>query len=148
MLSVTSFITSDIASAPLLWVIPLALYLVTFILSFANKKLISIDRSDKVTRILLAPLVLAIATKTSSPMAILVPLHLVAFLPWHSYATSDLLNLALLLRGSPLSIYACQSGALWAASSTPFSRLFFLIASPNTASRLSSARRWPSGMSS
>ena len=79
MLSVTSFITSDIASAPLLWVIPLALYLVTFILSFANKKLISIDRSDKVTRILLAPLVLAIATKTSSPMAILVPLHLVAF---------------------------------------------------------------------
>ncbi len=37
MLGVTSFITSDIASIPLLWAIPLALYLLSFILTFSSK---------------------------------------------------------------------------------------------------------------
>lgn len=36
MLGVTFHMTTDIASVPLLWVIPLALYLVTFIIAFAN----------------------------------------------------------------------------------------------------------------
>ncbi|QVL31423.1 hypothetical protein KIH39_21640 [Telmatocola sphagniphila] len=34
MCGVTTFITTDIASLPLLWVIPLALYLITFIIAF------------------------------------------------------------------------------------------------------------------
>jgi len=37
MLAVTTHITSNIASAPLLWVLPLALYLLTFIIAFAPK---------------------------------------------------------------------------------------------------------------
>ncbi len=37
MLAVTTHITSNIASAPLLWVLPLALYLMTFIFAFAPK---------------------------------------------------------------------------------------------------------------
>lgn len=36
MLGVTGYLTTDIASFPLLWVVPLALYLVTFILAFAR----------------------------------------------------------------------------------------------------------------
>jgi spermidine synthase len=36
MLSVTTFISTDIASLPLLWIIPLALYLVTFIIAFSR----------------------------------------------------------------------------------------------------------------
>ncbi len=36
MLGVTFHMTTDIASVPLLWVIPLALYLVTFIIAFAH----------------------------------------------------------------------------------------------------------------
>ncbi len=35
-LSVTTYISTDVASVPLLWVVPLALYLVTFILGFAK----------------------------------------------------------------------------------------------------------------
>lgn len=35
MLGVTHYITTDIASVPLLWIIPLAIYLFTFILAFA-----------------------------------------------------------------------------------------------------------------
>ena len=37
LLSVTSFITTDVAPVPLLWVVPLALYLLTFTLAFAAK---------------------------------------------------------------------------------------------------------------
>lgn len=37
MLALTSYITTDIAAMPLLWIIPLALYLLSFILVFAKK---------------------------------------------------------------------------------------------------------------
>lgn len=36
MLGVTNYITTDIASVPLLWIIPLALYLLTLVLAFAQ----------------------------------------------------------------------------------------------------------------
>lgn len=41
MLGVTTFITTDIASAPLLWILPLAIYVGTFILVFARKQWLS-----------------------------------------------------------------------------------------------------------
>ena len=37
MLSVTTYISTDVAAIPLLWVIPLAIYLTTFILTFARR---------------------------------------------------------------------------------------------------------------
>jgi len=37
MLGVTNFISTDIAAVPLLWVIPLSLYLLTFVLAFARR---------------------------------------------------------------------------------------------------------------
>ena len=37
LLGVTTYITTDIAAVPLLWVVPLALYLLTFILVFAAR---------------------------------------------------------------------------------------------------------------
>jgi spermidine synthase len=40
LLGVTTHITSDIAAVPLLWAVPLALYLVTFMFAFAQKRLI------------------------------------------------------------------------------------------------------------
>lgn len=41
MLGVTNYITTDIASVPLLWIIPLALYLLTMVLAFSRKKFFS-----------------------------------------------------------------------------------------------------------
>jgi SAM-dependent methyltransferase len=52
LLGVTSFLATDVASAPLLWVVPLALYLLTFVLAFARFPLIP----PQLTRIL--PIVL------------------------------------------------------------------------------------------
>ena len=40
MLGVTTFIATDVASVPLIWIIPLALYLSTFILAFGKKQII------------------------------------------------------------------------------------------------------------
>jgi hypothetical protein len=42
LMSVTTYITSDIISAPLIWILPLALYLLTFIIAFSRKHLVSL----------------------------------------------------------------------------------------------------------
>jgi len=41
IIGVTTYITADVAAVPLLWVIPLALYLLTFVLAFAKRQLVS-----------------------------------------------------------------------------------------------------------
>ena len=38
LLGVTTYLTTDIAAVPLLWVVPLALYLLTFIIAFARRQ--------------------------------------------------------------------------------------------------------------
>jgi hypothetical protein len=43
MLGVTTYLTTDVASAPFLWVLPLALYLTTFIIAFQAKPAIPFD---------------------------------------------------------------------------------------------------------
>ncbi|MBI2234977.1 MAG: fused MFS/spermidine synthase, partial [Micavibrio aeruginosavorus] len=43
LLSVTTYITTDIASAPLFWIIPLTLYLITFIMAFARRQMIGLS---------------------------------------------------------------------------------------------------------
>ena len=46
MLGVTTRITTDVASGPLFWVIPLAIYLASFIHAFARRRLISVARLE------------------------------------------------------------------------------------------------------
>jgi len=46
MLGVTNYITTDIAAVPLLWIIPLALYLLTMVFAFARKPLFSPRLAD------------------------------------------------------------------------------------------------------
>ncbi len=43
MLGLTTHLTMDLASAPLLWILPLALYLLTFIIVFARREIVSTD---------------------------------------------------------------------------------------------------------
>jgi len=43
MLGTTTYITTDVASAPFLWVLPLALYLTTFIIAFQEKPVIPLE---------------------------------------------------------------------------------------------------------
>lgn len=43
-MGLTALVTADLGSFPLLWVIPLALYLLTFVIAFARKQNISLDK--------------------------------------------------------------------------------------------------------
>jgi hypothetical protein len=44
MIGVTTYITADVAAVPLLWVIPLALYLLTFVLAFTRRRFALLNR--------------------------------------------------------------------------------------------------------
>ena len=78
MLGVTSHLTTDIASAPFLWVAPLALYLLTFIFAFAEKPPIPRD----LTLILQAAAMAACAALLpfgGANIFVALPLHLATF---------------------------------------------------------------------
>jgi spermidine synthase len=79
MLAVTTFISTDIAAVPLLWIAPLALYLLSFVLAFAARALVSQRRASAAMALLFFPLLFAIVLRLSGPLWLLVPLHLVAF---------------------------------------------------------------------
>lgn len=77
LLGVTSYITTDIASMPLFWVIPLAIYLLTFILAFAKKPLM-VDRAydAQVSLVTITALLIAFEATFLTQFMIL---HLFAF---------------------------------------------------------------------
>ena len=78
MLGVTTYITTDVASAPFLWVLPLALYLLTFIIAFQAKPAIPPDLTLTLQAAALAACV-AILPFTNNSFAIQLPIHLAAF---------------------------------------------------------------------
>lgn len=77
MLCVTSKISTDLGSFPLVWVIPLALYLLTFVLVFSSRSLLTAERLRRIFPVAIAILVLF----ALRPTAILswIALLLVAF---------------------------------------------------------------------
>jgi hypothetical protein len=77
MLGVTMYLTTDIAPIPLLWVIPLAIYLLTFILVFARWTFLPhwlMVRSLPVIALVL--IFLLFAEDMKPPIWLLIPLHL------------------------------------------------------------------------
>jgi SAM-dependent methyltransferase len=80
MLGVTTYLSTDIATIPLLWVIPLALYLLTFILAFARWQLIPhrLMRRTLPLGILLLTICL-LSEDMQPPIWLLIPLHLLTF---------------------------------------------------------------------
>jgi hypothetical protein len=79
MLGVTTFISTDMASIPLLWIIPLSLYLITFIIVFAN-----VPKEVHLSATLLMPvmvllLVFLMTSKVQAKFGLAVLLHLVTF---------------------------------------------------------------------
>jgi SAM-dependent methyltransferase len=80
MLGVTTYLSTDIATIPLLWVIPLALYLLTFIIVFARRRII--PRGFARRALPIAVLVLAVCLLCEDmqpPVGLMVALHPLAF---------------------------------------------------------------------
>jgi SAM-dependent methyltransferase len=78
MMAVTLYLTTDVASAPLLWVVPLSLYLATFILAFARRPPIRAESAGGVFAVLVALMAAALLFKIEQPAWMLAALHLAA----------------------------------------------------------------------
>ena len=76
-MGVTTYLTTDLAAIPLLWVIPLAIYLLSFILAFAQFGAHAVNFMSRLLPYLVAPLVLIMSA--GFPHAVWIPLHLAAF---------------------------------------------------------------------
>ena len=79
MLGVTTYITTDLTPAPLFWVMPLALYLLTFTLVFARRQLIPHEWVVAAQPSVVAVAALLLLSSFISNPAFSIPLHLLAF---------------------------------------------------------------------
>jgi hypothetical protein len=79
MLAVTSYISTDIAAVPLLWIVPLALYLLTFALAFGRHSAAAGAVARRALPILTVPLALFMIATLRAPLAAIVTVHLAAF---------------------------------------------------------------------
>ena len=79
MLGVTFHMTTDIASIPLLWVGPLALYLLTFIIAFGRVPDWFRVVIGNLAPVMILLLVFVMISKVTSNMGILLLLHLITF---------------------------------------------------------------------
>jgi hypothetical protein len=79
MLAVTSYITTDIAAVPLLWIVPLSLYLLTFALAFGRHGAAADRIAARALPLLVVPLALFMIAKLRAPLTAIVLVHLAAF---------------------------------------------------------------------
>jgi len=79
LLAVTSYIATDVASVPLLWVGPLSIYLMTFVVAFSP----SAERVRALARrfmpLAVIVLTLALVAQMNQPLSYVIPVHLVTF---------------------------------------------------------------------
>ncbi|HMV47957.1 MAG TPA: spermidine synthase, partial [Blastocatellia bacterium] len=76
MYGVTTYLTTDIAAVPLLWVLPLALYLLSFILVFARRRVVSLPLLNALMPLPAVVLTFLMLTKLPRPLWLLGTLHL------------------------------------------------------------------------
>jgi hypothetical protein len=93
MLGVTTYITADVAAVPLLWVIPLALYLLTFVLAFTKKQFASAVLLRRVMFVAALIVTLILASGATEPAWVLILANLgfffVAALMCHRELAND-----------------------------------------------------------
>ena len=78
-IAVTSFIATDLAAAPFLWVVPLALYLLTFVAVFRDRPWISHALVLRILPYVLAPLAISVFGGVKTYWFASVLLNLIAF---------------------------------------------------------------------
>lgn len=78
MLAVTSYVTTDIAAVPLLWVVPLALYLLSFVAVFSRRPFTLFGLMVQVQPFLVIELVLFLLLEVSDPVVLVMAIHLLA----------------------------------------------------------------------
>lgn len=80
MVGVTTYLSNEIAAIPLLWIVPLTLYLLSFIVVFSRRGETLVPYAARIFAILVLPLAVALAARAVQPMSLLIPLHLLVLL--------------------------------------------------------------------
>jgi hypothetical protein len=78
MLSIVTYISTDIAAIPLLWVLPLAIYLLTFVFVFARKSPIPHSWMVAIAPVIVLVLIWIIVAKSGAIALLSVPVQLLA----------------------------------------------------------------------
>ncbi len=77
MLGLTTYVTTDLAPMPLLWVVPLSIYLFSFVLTFGRRVRISYSLVSRLMPIFVVPLAATMVVGSVGALWVLVPLHLI-----------------------------------------------------------------------
>ena len=79
LLAVTSYMSTDVASVPLLWMVPLCVYLGTFIVAFSPAAVRARALAARFMPLAVIALALLLIAQMSRPVSLVIPLHLVVF---------------------------------------------------------------------
>ncbi len=79
MLGVTQYISTDIAAVPLLWVVPLAVYLLTYILAFAGRPLIPLRLLTRALPLMAIGLAVCMMLQAKHPVGVILLIHVLTF---------------------------------------------------------------------
>jgi len=79
LVAVTSHISTDVAAAPLLWVLPLSLYLLTWVLVFQQKPLLPHKSIMAVQPLAIAVIVILLSVPQSRSLVVILAGHLLTF---------------------------------------------------------------------
>lgn len=79
LVAVTNHITTDVAAAPFLWIIPLSLYLITFIITFQRKPFLSQSLMVKLQPVFIGGLLVSVLFPIGKFWLLFLVIHLLAF---------------------------------------------------------------------
>ena len=78
MLGTTNYLSSNVAPIPLLWVVPLSLYLISFIFAFSRRTFVPARMLSRVLPLIVTPLAVLIIMEATEPMLLIAGLNLAA----------------------------------------------------------------------
>lgn len=79
LMGCTTYLTSNVAPIPLLWVVPLALYLLTFILVYAARPVRPVVILGRLLPMLVVPLAVTMLLQATNPIEVMAAFHLGVF---------------------------------------------------------------------
>jgi spermidine synthase len=79
LIAITAHISTDVAAAPFLWVVPLALYLATFVIAFQSRPILPHRFVTFIAPLAVIMLVVSLALGAADQIVVLIALNLVGF---------------------------------------------------------------------
>jgi hypothetical protein len=79
LMAVTSYMSTDVAAVPLLWIVPLSLYLLTFTVAFSPSASAVRALAARLMPMATIALTLVLVAQMNQPLALVIPLHLTVF---------------------------------------------------------------------